>query len=99
METLLVKSENYKNYGDLKRLLISSMTQGHTRHPNSKAALYTILFKYIPERTKNNNESTFMHNSPATSVSIYQRASFVNWPPVVGINGITEDMITFYKFR
>ena len=38
-----------------------------------------------------------MRDRPATSVSFYQRATPMNGPPVVGKNGITEDMITSWK--
>ena len=56
MGTLLINSENDKKYGDLKRLIINIITQGHNNYPNIKDATYTILWKYVPERTENKNE-------------------------------------------
>ena len=38
MGTLLIDSEIDKNYGDLKRLLINSMTKGHKHYSNSKVS-------------------------------------------------------------
>ena len=67
---LIINSACDKKYGGLKRLLIHSMNQGQNRYPNSKAATYTMLCKYLPECTKNKNESMAMCYRPATGVSL-----------------------------
>ena len=66
---LLIYSARDNKYGDLQRYLIKSITQGHNRYPSSKAAVYTMLCKYIPEHIKNKNESTTMRGRLATGVS------------------------------
>ena len=71
MGSLLIDSEINKNYGCLKRSLIKSMNNGNNHYPNIKAAAYTMLCKYAPERIKNNENSTTMRNSPATGVLLY----------------------------
>ena len=55
------------------------------------------MFKYAHERTNKNNESTTMRDKPATGVLFYQRATPIDGSPVAGENGITENMINFWK--
>ena len=98
MGTLLIESAIGKNYGNLKRSLINSMTQKRNRYHNSKADAYTILCRYIPKNIKNKNESTTIGNRPATGVPICQRATTTDGPLVEVTNGITEDMITCCKY-
>ena len=73
------------------------MTQGYIGYPNSKAAAYNMLYKYVPECTKNKNYSTTMRDRPAIGVSFYQRATPVDGTPVAVINGITDDIITCWR--
>ena len=82
---------------DLKRLLINSMNQRHNCYPNSKADVYTMFCKYVPEIINNNNNLMTMYDSHVMGVSLYQRATPIYGYPVAGENGITKDMITFCK--
>ena len=68
MGNLLIKSESNNKYADLKRSLIKSMTQRQNRYSNSKAAIYTLFFKYVPEHTNKNKESTKICDWPDTGV-------------------------------
>ena len=68
MGTPLINSASDKKYGELKRLLINSMTQGNNRYLNSKAAEYTMFCEHFHERIKNKNESTTMRDRSNTGV-------------------------------
>ena len=94
MDTLIIELARDNTCGNLKRLLIKSMNQGYNCYPNIKAAAYTMLWKYSPERINNKNDSTTMRSRPATGVSFYQQDTPIYRLPE-RTNWITEDMIAF----
>ena len=56
MGNFLMELASNKKYGDLKRPLINSMTQGKNHYTNRMSDAYTMLCNYITGRIKNKNE-------------------------------------------
>jgi hypothetical protein len=101
---MMIESANDKKFDEYRRSLQNSMSEGHNRYPTGKAAAYTMLSKYQPNKKKyesvvntsnvqRSRSSTRTRDTPASRISFYQRVEPVSGPPVAGNNGVTESSI------
>jgi hypothetical protein len=49
---MMIEAANDKKFDEYRRSLQNSMSEGHNRYPTGKAAAYTMLSKYQPNKKK-----------------------------------------------